>query len=236
MSEKITADNVNWVVNDLGELGVEIFGKFFFLYKGYSLERSGSRVRRVGKREFGETQHPVNYFTAGWNKRDTYDAKLSPPVGGREAYSVAAQQEMKFSEWMTFDDYRSLQRKHAAAEPEPPAASPRTSQSDLCPECGGSGGIGFADRNGFLDGVEQCFACNGTGRKAPRPEPCPECMECGGPDGLHYPTCPQSTECRKCDGTGRFKSINPSLGVLKNVECDAPCPDCNGTGERGGAE
>ena len=51
---------VEWVVNDLAELGVRINGRCFFLYKGESLEYSGVHdngksmmVRRVGKREFG---------------------------------------------------------------------------------------------------------------------------------------------------------------------------------------
>lgn len=58
-----------WVVNSLGELGVKIGPRFFFLYKGYSLEyRDGTdgegnplMYRTVGKREFGECCHPINY-------------------------------------------------------------------------------------------------------------------------------------------------------------------------------
>lgn len=58
-----------WVVNDLAELGVEIQGKHFFLYKGGSivykdgLHENGTpmHVRPVGKREFGETCKPVLY-------------------------------------------------------------------------------------------------------------------------------------------------------------------------------
>jgi hypothetical protein len=58
-------DDVEWVVNDLAELGVRINGRCFFLYKGYSLEYDGTHddgtpmmVRIVGKREFGECCHP----------------------------------------------------------------------------------------------------------------------------------------------------------------------------------
>jgi hypothetical protein len=44
LSVKLDGEIVNepsWIVNDVGELGVEIRGRCFFLYKGYSLEYSG---------------------------------------------------------------------------------------------------------------------------------------------------------------------------------------------------
>ena len=62
---------VNWVVNSIGELGVEVNGEYHFLYKGHSLiykdgepeGENGSRlmVRPVFKREFGECCHPINH-------------------------------------------------------------------------------------------------------------------------------------------------------------------------------
>lgn len=63
----MSEDVPNWVVNDIGELGVEVGGRFFFCYKGHSLEyRNGKHDdgtpmlwRPVGKREFGETVWPV---------------------------------------------------------------------------------------------------------------------------------------------------------------------------------
>lgn len=66
-------ENVHWVVNDSGELGVEISGRYFFLYKGESLEYEDPKhedgtpmlVRRVGKREFGETQWPAKWLRDG---------------------------------------------------------------------------------------------------------------------------------------------------------------------------
>lgn len=70
MTTTLSADDVQWVVNDLAELGVKIGDRFFFLYKGDSLEYpSGKhddgtpmRWRPVGKREFGETCHPVKFW------------------------------------------------------------------------------------------------------------------------------------------------------------------------------
>lgn len=67
--------DVVWIVNSLGELGVKVGDDFQFLYKGHSLryknpthtdsgdEREGKPMmwRPVGKREFGECCHPVNY-------------------------------------------------------------------------------------------------------------------------------------------------------------------------------
>jgi len=84
--EAVGADNVQWVVNDLAELGVKIGNQFFFLYKGRSLQygaldhdpstpptheddnpKAGYRAgdvmkwRPVFKREFGECCHPINH-------------------------------------------------------------------------------------------------------------------------------------------------------------------------------
>ncbi len=57
MKRKIRTDSVQWVVNEMAELGVKIGDQFFFLYKGNSM-KSGSKWRFVGKREFGECCHP----------------------------------------------------------------------------------------------------------------------------------------------------------------------------------
>lgn len=59
--ERINADDVHWIVNDNGELGVEIFGRKFFLYKGDSYEyvgpnSSAKKYRPVAKREFDEVR------------------------------------------------------------------------------------------------------------------------------------------------------------------------------------
>ena len=67
-SSSIDADDVQWVVNDNAELGVKVGGKYFWLYKGESLEYKDKKhddgtpikYRKVGKREFGECCHPLH--------------------------------------------------------------------------------------------------------------------------------------------------------------------------------
>lgn len=54
---KLSDDDVEWIVNDLSELGVKVGDRFFFLYKGGSY-KGGKKWRHVGKREFGECCHP----------------------------------------------------------------------------------------------------------------------------------------------------------------------------------
>ena len=67
---RLKAEQVEWVVNDIAELGVKIGDQFFFLYKGRSLvyesrddadDGRHMQYRPVWKREFGECCHPVNY-------------------------------------------------------------------------------------------------------------------------------------------------------------------------------
>lgn len=65
----LKAEQVEWVVNDIAELGVKIGSKFFWLYKGTSLvyeeathdDGSPMHWRHVFTREFGEVVHPINY-------------------------------------------------------------------------------------------------------------------------------------------------------------------------------
>lgn len=72
MAERnLSSNQVEWVVNDLAELGVKIKDQFFWLYKGRSLVYSSPNEdndppkpimwRYVHKREFGECCHPINY-------------------------------------------------------------------------------------------------------------------------------------------------------------------------------
>lgn len=74
-------DDVQWIVNDNGELGVRIGDLFVFLYKGKSMQYSEptdptdptdpERMwRPVGKREFGETCHPMRWWNAAGDLND----------------------------------------------------------------------------------------------------------------------------------------------------------------------
>lgn len=64
-----------WIVNSMGELGVKINERFFFLYKGRSIEYDANdmeegedpiKYRPVRKREFGESCIPEKYVAAGY--------------------------------------------------------------------------------------------------------------------------------------------------------------------------
>lgn len=60
--ELILNDNdVEWIVNDLCELGVKISDQFFFMYKGHSY-KGGSKWRKIFKREFGECCCPWDFL------------------------------------------------------------------------------------------------------------------------------------------------------------------------------
>lgn len=80
-------DAPEWIVNDLGELGVLVEGRAFFLYKGESLEYCGKHddgtpmlYRPVGKREFGEVCVPARFWRpdAVMPERYTEELKFIP--------------------------------------------------------------------------------------------------------------------------------------------------------------
>lgn len=84
----VTSMEPQWIVNSLGELGVKVGERFFFLYKGYSIEYGEPgeefamysdgepmKYRIVGKREFGETQWPDAWLRAG-RRESRYSVNL----------------------------------------------------------------------------------------------------------------------------------------------------------------
>lgn len=88
------AGEPEWIVNDLGELGVKVGNRFFFLYKGSNIEYGVAGIgescegvalhddgtpmmyRMVGKREFGETQWPLKWIVAGQQPPGRYTDEL----------------------------------------------------------------------------------------------------------------------------------------------------------------
>lgn len=77
----LQANTLEWVVNNDGELGVEINGVVFFMYKGEALiysdhpENKAMTYRPVGKREFGESGPKVDGFSM-----DNFDGAKPLPL------------------------------------------------------------------------------------------------------------------------------------------------------------
>jgi hypothetical protein len=73
-AEGVKAVEPKWIVNDMGELGVMVEGRAYFLYKGDNIEYEtglhddGTPIlyRMVGKREFGETCQPLPHLRERW--------------------------------------------------------------------------------------------------------------------------------------------------------------------------
>ena len=77
----LKSSDVEWVVNNLGELGVKIGNQVFFCYKGESLQYSADPgnndmfYRPIGKREFGEVISSNKYAAY-----DDPDARIPLPL------------------------------------------------------------------------------------------------------------------------------------------------------------
>lgn len=85
-----------WIVNSLGELGVKIGSRFFFLYKGENIEyttieegEEPIKFRKVLKREFGEVCIPEKFVAEGFcsvpdsfvDETDGWELLPFPPAG-----------------------------------------------------------------------------------------------------------------------------------------------------------
>lgn len=118
-----------WVVNDLGELGVEICGEVYFLYKGksirYATNDGPAMYRPVEKREFGEVckaprmPDGTDRYTDGdgWAPlplRSTLDRSTEISVHVRIAVAVD-----KYGNWNSagFDGYNGDDAMIDATEP-----------------------------------------------------------------------------------------------------------------------
>jgi len=92
-SQEPVAEEPTWIVNNLGELGVKVGCRFFFLYKGGNIEYGENDegetalhgdgtpmlYRIVGKREFGETCWPLKWVQQGRREtRYAVDLKYIP--------------------------------------------------------------------------------------------------------------------------------------------------------------
>lgn len=82
-------EDVQWIVNDHGELGVLIAGQAFFMYKAESIRYDPSLgdahaptlYRIVRKREFGESgPHSYNDDCYYKSERDDFEWKKLPPL------------------------------------------------------------------------------------------------------------------------------------------------------------
>ena len=91
-------ENVEWIVNNLGELGVKVGENYFFCYKGRSIRYDADDIegpsddeegihplkwRPVYKREFGECIHPPP------KTKHSYDRGEYDPMMGRYDFGPA---------------------------------------------------------------------------------------------------------------------------------------------------
>jgi hypothetical protein len=107
-----------WIVNNLGELGVRVGGRFFFLYKGRSLEYRNDgdpderlmRYRPVGKREFGETCQPLGLdrLTDRYDEETGGEWKILPLVPHGPAFTWDMVEMLRLKAEDPEDDWQNL--------------------------------------------------------------------------------------------------------------------------------
>ena len=91
---KVRPDEIKWVVNNLGELGVEVRGTVVFLYKGGSMQYGGDldvRYRRIDKHEFGEVVYPESWVKGcdpGGYRVNVVDAEGDPEYQWRDIPAI----------------------------------------------------------------------------------------------------------------------------------------------------
>jgi hypothetical protein len=109
----------DWIVNDIGELGVKINGRCFFMYKGESLEYddcchdddgSPMMYRLIGKREFGETCHPLSWLFSPPAKIEASDS-LSQKVTKFFCYPDRYTVDIEFDEHTTEEEKNEFKWK-----------------------------------------------------------------------------------------------------------------------------
>jgi len=90
-----------WIVNDIGELGVEINGQCYFLYKSgniqYDKNDDGTEMfyRKVGKREFGEVCHPWFWYDQRCGLEEKYKREITNLDGNVVDYEKYPQYKWK---------------------------------------------------------------------------------------------------------------------------------------------
>lgn len=119
----LQSQDVEWVINDNGELGVKIGTTFFWLYKGesslqdptdpeqiYPPTEGPHLWRKVRKREFGEVCRPVT-----WSNLELRDPDAWQVIGAE--VGTAKTRDQKVREWVsTYLSYLTPEQHEGAVK------------------------------------------------------------------------------------------------------------------------